>query len=92
MPVPVLYARKFASVFIQKFLEEEKSKENKETNPATETNWGNDPVVAAIIAIICLAPIHSHSSNHESFIPCLAIVAGQVFYFRRVTGYNYWYR
>ena len=59
MPVPVLYARKFASLLIQKFLKEEREKENNETNPAAgETYWGNDPLVAAVIAGIAasLAP------------------------------------
>ena len=61
-----LYARKFASLFIQKFLKEEKEKENKETNPATgETNWGNDPLVAAIIAEIAASLATAAPSRGE---------------------------
>ena len=53
MPVPVLYARKFASLYSEKFLKEEMEKENKQTNPAVEeTNWANDASVAAVIASI----------------------------------------
>ena len=47
-------------------LEEEKEKENKETNPAAgETNWGNDPLVAAVIAEIAASLATAAPSRGE---------------------------